>query len=56
MDKMHLDKLADDARREYQRMWRAANRDKVRKHSTDYWRRQAEKKLAEQESQKQVAP
>lgn len=31
------------ARREYQREWRAKNRDKVRAYNTAYWKRQAEK-------------
>lgn len=31
------------ARREYQKKWRAKNRDKVRAYNTAYWQRQAEK-------------
>ena len=36
-------------RREYQRKWRANNKEKVKQHQADYWRRKAEKKQAKQE-------
>lgn len=38
--------IIDDAtlaRREYQKNWRAKNRDKVRAYNMAYWKRQAEK-------------
>jgi len=44
-----INDIAAETRREYYRKWRVENRDKVKKHQDDYWRRQAEKKLAEQE-------
>jgi len=40
-----IDELARKERLEYFRKWRAANKDKVRKHNEDYWRRKAEQKL-----------
>jgi hypothetical protein len=40
---------AAEERREYMRKWRAANKDKVKKHTDDYWKRRAEMKLAKQE-------
>lgn len=42
-----LDELAMEERREYFRKWRAANKDKVKKHNADYWKRRAEQKLKE---------
>lgn len=34
---------AIQARREYQRRWRAANKDKVRRYNEAFWRKQARK-------------
>jgi len=48
MAKKPLDKAAAEARREYFREWRRKNSDKVKRYNADYWRRQAEKKLAEE--------
>ena len=47
MKETRLDDLAVQERREYQRKWRAANKEKVRKHNADYWKNRAAKKLAE---------
>ncbi|MCL2366659.1 MAG: phosphatase [Oscillospiraceae bacterium] len=45
----NLEEMAAIERREYQRKWRSENPDRVRKHTADYWRRKAAKKLAKQE-------
>lgn len=39
-----IDRKAAEARREYQRRWRAANKDKVRANNQRYWQRVAAKK------------
>lgn len=39
-----LERKAIEARREYQRKWRAANKDKVRLNNQRYWQRVAAKK------------
>lgn len=39
------EEVAATIRREYYRKWRAANKDKVRQHNENYWRRKAEKQL-----------
>ena len=49
MDTRNIREAAAAERREYMRKWRAENRDKVRKHTDDYWMRRAEKRLAAQE-------
>lgn len=36
-----IEQAARDVRNEYQRKWRANNKDKVRKANADYWRRKA---------------
>lgn len=36
-----IDEEARLARNEYQKQWRANNKDKVRKSNADYWRRKA---------------
>ena len=36
-----IEQAARTERNEYQRKWRAANKDKVRKANADYWRRKA---------------
>lgn len=33
------ERAAIEARREYQRQWRAANRDRVRAHNERYWKK-----------------
>lgn len=38
---MELNEAAKEAKREYQRKWRAANRDKVRQHNQNYWEKKA---------------
>jgi hypothetical protein len=47
MKETSLDNLAKQERREYQRRWRAANKEKVQKHNANYWKNRATKKLAE---------
>ncbi|MDE5859747.1 MAG: phosphatase [Oscillospiraceae bacterium] len=39
-----LERKAIEARREYQRQWRAANKDKVKANNQRYWQRVAIKK------------
>jgi hypothetical protein len=46
--KQSIEQLAAEERREYFRQWRAANKDKVKRHNQAYWQRRAEKKLKEQ--------
>jgi len=52
LKKNNTDVMIAKERREYMRQWRAANKDKVKKHNADYWRRRVERKLAEQEQKK----
>lgn len=46
--KLTVEQLAAEEKREYFRQWRAANKEKVKKHNATYWQRRAEKKLKEQ--------
>lgn len=39
-----IERMAIEARREYQRRWRAANKDKVRRNNQRYWEKVAAKK------------
>lgn len=39
------ERAAVEARREYQRQWRAANRDRVRVHNERYWKKKGAEKL-----------
>lgn len=48
-----IDDVAAEIRREYFRKWRAANKDKVRQHNENYWRRRAEKQLRQEREQKE---
>lgn len=43
---------AREARREYYREWRAANRDKVKRYNATYWARKAEKQWGKANSEK----
>ena len=54
MMKNKIDDLATEIRREYYRKWRAANKDKVRQHNANYWRRQAEKRVQQSGTTKVV--
>lgn len=40
------ERAAIEARREYQRKWRAANRDRVRIHNERYWKKKGAEKEA----------
>lgn len=44
--------LAREAQRKYQREWRAKNRDKVRQHNQNYWKKKAEQQIKEGEVDK----
>ena len=50
MDKSKIDVVAREMRREYFRQWRAANKDKVKRHNATYWRKLAERKMMEQKA------
>lgn len=39
-----IERKAIEARREYQRQWRAANKDKVRQNNKRYWEKVAARK------------
>lgn len=43
-----MEQLTKEERNAYFREWRAQNREKVKKHNADYWKRKAEKKFKEQ--------
>ena len=38
-----------EERKAYFKQWRANNRDKIREHNQNYWRKRAEKKQMEEE-------
>ena len=40
-----LEEIARKERLEYFRNWRANNKEKVKKHNQNYWRKKAEKRL-----------
>jgi len=42
-----VDLLVVETCREYFRKWRAANKDRVKNHNENYWRKKAEQKLNE---------
>jgi hypothetical protein len=44
---MTLEQLVIEERKAYYREWRAANKDKVKKHNATYWEKRALKKLEE---------
>lgn len=51
MDKQQqseLEQAAILARREYQRKWRAANKDKVRESNRRYWEKRAQREMEAQ--------
>lgn len=54
MTQAHLDELAAAERKAYFKAWRAANPDKVKAQNEAYWRRRAEKKLAQQQAVQEV--
>lgn len=44
------ERAAIEARREYQRQWRAANRDRVRAHNQRYWSKKAKELMSQRET------
>jgi len=46
-----IEELAKEERRAYFRKWRAENKDKVKKHNANYWRRRAEKRFLQKEGE-----
>lgn len=53
MDKetTNLEQLAIEERRAYFKKWRANNKEKVKQHNQNYWKRRAEKRLQEAEKE-----
>jgi len=45
MNEKEIEEMARAERLEYFRNWRTNNKDKVRKHNDNYWKKRAEKKL-----------
>lgn len=45
-----LEELALEKRREYQRNWRAKNRDKVKMYNETYWKNQVKEEIREIEA------
>ncbi len=45
-----IERLANEERKAYYRKWRAENRDKVKKHNANYWKKRVLKKLESQGS------
>jgi len=43
----NMDALAKEEKRAYFKKWREANREKVKKYNATYWKKRAERKLAE---------
>ncbi|MDQ5983891.1 MAG: hypothetical protein RUMPE_00920 [Eubacteriales bacterium SKADARSKE-1] len=43
-----IEKAIAELRAEYFRQWRAKNKDKVKKHNQNYWRKKAEQRLKEE--------
>jgi len=46
-DEKSVEEMAKCERRDYFKQWRAANKDKIKRHNADYWKRRAQKKLNE---------
>jgi len=46
--------VANEARREYYRQWRAKNKDKTREYAARYWAKRAERMAREQADGKEV--
>lgn len=48
---MTIEEMAMQERREYMRKWRANNKERIKKHQSDYWKRKAEQRAkAEQQA------
>jgi len=47
--KKTIEQLAAEQRRAYQKKWRAANKEKTKKHQADYWKRRAERAQKEEQ-------
>ena len=45
MTQKHMKELIREEKTNYFKEWRAKNKDKVKKHNENYWKRRAEKRL-----------
>ena len=43
--KENIDELIKEEKRKYYKNWRKNNKDKIKKHNKDYWKKRAMKKL-----------
>lgn len=49
MDEQRIEELAQRERKEYYKQWRANNRDKIKKHRENYWRKRALQRMQNEE-------
>ena len=49
MNNANIEELAKCKQREYLKAWRAANKEKTKKHREDYWKNRVLRELQEQE-------
>lgn len=49
-----MNERAKEARRAYQKAWRAANKDRVKTYNAEYWKRKAEQ--TQQDSKQEEKP
>jgi len=49
MDKEKIEEAILKEKRDYFKMWRSKNKDKVKKHNKDYWERKAKKSLKKEQ-------
>lgn len=48
---VNLEQAAANERKAYMRKWRAANKDKIKKHQENYWLKKAQEKLRSDENE-----
>lgn len=48
MSKIDIKELAREARREYARQWRAANKDRVKVYNEKYWEKRVAKQIVQE--------
>ena len=56
MQQNGLEELAAQERRAYFKEWRKKNTDKIKKHNDTYWKKRAERKAQELQSEREAQP
>ncbi len=56
MTKQYIDELVKEEKNRYHKEWRSKNRDRVKQYTWNYWAKEAQARLENEEKEKQARP